>query len=466
MNFPLSIYRSKCYPFIAWITAVSFFAFQFILRLWLGLNVTQVSQHFNIGAADFGLLAASYYYGYAGFQLPIALAMERWGVRVMVAGSCILASLAFYLFNYTTNFELALLGRFCLGVGSASGFLGVSKVVSDCFSQAAYGRMIGFSFSLGLLGAVYGGRPISLLLEKHFWQDIAGILSVIGIIIGFIAYFLLYGKVQLANLRPFWIENKANTQDIELKKDADIEVKSGKQPAVKASYTAFLRPILRKDIIILALVNLLLVGVLEGFADVWGISFLEKAYNLNKSDAAGVVSLIFFGMLFGGPCLDYLSSKYGNFRVIAGCGCVIIAIFAMLLYPVAYNYNLFWALFFLLGIACCYQVLLLSAGTKRVELHEVAVTVAFLNSANMLGGSFFHTIIGNIMLYAAKMGSFYAEISSEVTPAIKPAELEGSKEIAVVLTSYSLQAYQYALLVIPVAALVGVILILSLKKQS
>ena len=66
--------------------------------------------------------------------------------------------------------------------------------------------------------------------------------------------------------------------------------------------------------------NLLMVGSLEGFADVWGVPYLTKAYGLEKGEAAGLVSFIFVGMLFGGPLLAYFAKKAGHYAIIAACG--------------------------------------------------------------------------------------------------------------------------------------------------
>ena len=72
----------------------------------------------------------------------------------------------------------------------------------------------------------------------------------------------------------------------------------------------------------------------------------------------------------------------------------------------------------------------------------LGVTVALLNCINMLGGSFFHTCIGKVM------DIFW---TGEFTQT-------GLKQ-------YSLEAYQHALSVIPVCAVLGATMILWLKKR-
>ena len=175
-------------PFFMWLFPLLFFSYQFILRLWPGLMMHQIMEQFAIDASHFGILAACYYYGYASMQIPVAILLDRFGARKIVFLFAVICGFATVMFTYTSNFYLAALSRFLIGAGSAVGFLGISKVVSEWFSKEQYARMIAFSFTVGLLGAIYGGKPISLLIETYNWQKVALTLALISIMLGCGAY--------------------------------------------------------------------------------------------------------------------------------------------------------------------------------------------------------------------------------------------------------------------------------------
>lgn len=106
------------------------------------------------------------------------------------------------------------------------------------------------------------------------------------------------------------------------------------------------------------------------------------------------------------------------------------------------NWWLLSALFFTIGLMCCYQVIVFAAGSTLVSNKQLGITIAFLNCINMLGGSFFHTVIGKIMDY-------YWE--GNLTQ-------NGLKQ-------YSLSSYHHALMVIPACALLGTVLIYLLHRH-
>ena len=48
-------------PYAMWVFPLSFFTYQFILRLWPSLMMQQIMQQFQVDATGFGLLASVYY---------------------------------------------------------------------------------------------------------------------------------------------------------------------------------------------------------------------------------------------------------------------------------------------------------------------------------------------------------------------------------------------------------------------
>lgn len=355
-------------PFVMWFFPVAFFAYQFILRLWPGLMMQGIMEQLAIDASQFGLLAAFYYYGYAGMQIPVAVLLDRYGARRVILFFALLCGAGTLMFTLTHHWLIACLSRFLIGAGSAVGFLGVSKVISDWFPEAHYARMVGFSFSLGLLGAIYGGKPISLLALYYDWHALALVLALLAVVLGLaVTVFLRMPPQPMA----------MGTTGFSLRK-------------FKALLSA-------PSIWVLAIANALMVGSLEGFADVWGVPYLMTAYSIPKSEAALVISFLFAGMLFGGPLLSFASKKMGHYPVISLCGLGMAAVFFMLLSHPSYHKAAFALLFFIIGLLCCYQVLVFAAGARLVHPELLSMTVAFLNCVNMLGGSFFHTLIGHVM---------------------------------------------------------------------
>ncbi|MBP9777356.1 MAG: MFS transporter [Alphaproteobacteria bacterium] len=402
---------STFYPWVMWFFAALFFAYQFIIRVFLGLCVPEIMHKFQIDATEFGFLSAMYYYGYAGMQIPLAFLLDRFGPRLIVSLCCFTCSAALFLFYWAESWYLVLFARFLIGVGSAAGFLGAFKIISLWFPFPTYARMFALTNTVGLLGAVYGGKPVSHLLVLYGWENVLLIIGTAG---------LLLTALIATIIKPYKLSSFYESPSF-----------------IKNFRALFSMPIL----FLIAFGSLLMVGPLEGFADVWGVSYLMEVYSLEKTDASFITSAIFTGMMVGGPLLAYVSEKLkAPTQTISLCGILIAALFAiMLLSNGGLSNKVLFLMMFAVGILCCYQVLIFSMGASLVSPKIRNVSIALLNCINMLGGIFFHTIIG------ALMDVFWTGGAS------------GGQRV------YEAISYEYAIWAIPSAAFSGGLLFLFLR---
>lgn len=403
-------------PWLMWVVPVIFCAFQFVLRLFPGHVQTHLMNDFSIGAGAFGAFSASYYLGYAGFQIPVAILLEKFKPRKVIAISAFSCALGCLILAYTKIWVLAILSRFIIGAGSVTGFLGTTKIVLDWFPSKHHAKMIGISMSIGLLGAVYGGKPISLLIEQFEWRSV---LFCLGVIASFIAIMALV-----------MIKESRLNDNVIFKPE-------------KFSWLTQIRSLLtNKMFVTLAVANFLMVGCLEGFADVWGINYLSIAASINVVDASLLTSFIFIGMLLGMPVLSAIADKTNTHLILtAFCGILMAILLSLLLLnPQMFSTFSLKALMISIGILSGYQALVFAIGEQLVPKILSNTAIATLNCINMLGGAFFHEAIGSLIDLTAKLNISNAS------------------------DGYSLYEYSIGLAVIPIMSVMGGLLLLVYRR--
>ncbi len=321
----------------------------------------------HIDATDVGVLSAVYYFGYAGMQIPVGIMLDRFGPRKVIAGCAFVSAMGTLLFALSDWWVLALLGRFCIGAGSAAGFLGAVKTVRMVFAPEQRTKMLSWTFSIGLLGAVYGGKPVSLLIHQFGWQEVLLFMAFLCALVAGGIYFL------------FPESEEDTTQHVQLR---------------EALVYVFNKPVL----ILIGLAGGLMVGPFECFADVWGISFLQHHFLLSREDASLVAPFIYFGMTFGGPVLGFIASKMSaDYVLTAICGFFMAAIFAAVLWGGQMSVSGLTVLMILVGVLSSYQVIVLSIACRFAPSHLHGLVTSITNGLNMLLGCFFHYGIGSIM---------------------------------------------------------------------
>jgi len=353
---------SRSIAWTVWIIASIFYAYQYILRVMPNIMLDDIMQQFNIGAATFGQFSGVYYIGYSLMHLPIGIMLDRYGPRKIMAGCIFLTVLGLLPLIFADHWIYPIIGRALMGMGSSAAILGVFKIIRMTFSEARFPRMLSLSVMIGLIGAIYGGGPVSYMREVLGYQTVIQCFAIGGIGLALLTYWII------------------------------PEMESSQQSTVVSDIKEVLG---NSRVIWCCLFAGLMVGPLEGFADVWGTAFLKQVYGYDSALAASLPSMIFIGMCFGAPVLSLIAEKVGSYLVtIIGAGIAMaISFFLMIvsqLTPGALSFS-----FVLVGICCAYQILAIYKASTYVREHVAGLTTAVANMIIMIFGYAFHTTIGS-----------------------------------------------------------------------
>ncbi len=358
----------------SWLIASIFYAYQCILRVMPNIMLTDIMRQFNIDAAIFGQFSGSYYIGYCLGHIPIGIMLDRYGPRKVMSMCTLLMVIGLLPIIFAEHWMYPIIGRILIGVGSSAAILGAFKIIRLMFSEQSFTRMLSFSVTIGLVGAIYGGVPVSYLCETYGYKAVVGIFALLGVVFAGIMYTLV----------P------------EIKSDHKTTVISD----LKTVFTN------RKVMLICCLAGLL-VGPMEGFADAWGSEFFKQAYNFDSKTANYLTSMIYIGMLFA-PILSRVAEKTGCYLgTIAGAGIVMLAAFTMLVAGILDPKSIAVG-FFIVGICCAYQILAIYKASTYVPENVVGLTIAVANMIIMSFGYMFHSTIGIVIKSYSSMGGALA----------------------------------------------------------
>lgn len=357
-----------------WCIASIFYAYQYILRVMPNIMLPDMMQQFHMDAAIFGQFSGAFYVGYCVMHLPIGILLDRYGPKYVMSACMLLTVIGLLPMLFAEHWVYPILGRLLIGVGSSAAILGVFNIVRITFSEQHFTRMLSFSVTIGLMGAIYGGVPISHSCIAYGYQTVVAMLAGFGVLFAGLTY-LCVPKIASRPYTPI-------LQDLK---------------AVFAN---------RQVMWVCALAGLM-VGPMEGFADAWGSEFLKQAYRLDTNTANYITSMIYMGMCFA-PLLSRVAEQTGYYlRTIAGAGVVMLVAFIMLLAGMLTASSM-PVVFFLVGICCAYQVLAIYKASTYAPAHVAGLATAVANMVIMSFGYGFHSIIGVVIEAFKSHGGAYA----------------------------------------------------------
>jgi len=146
---------------------------------------------FGLSASDLGLLAAVLFVAYAGAQLPVGVALDRYGARRVQTALATLSGFAFLLCAVSNDVFTLGLGRFLTGIGISAGLMAMLKANTQWFAKHRVAAMTGSGVFIGGMGGILATLPLQALLPLVGWRGGFAILAVMSFAIAAWIWFSL-----------------------------------------------------------------------------------------------------------------------------------------------------------------------------------------------------------------------------------------------------------------------------------
>jgi MFS family permease len=151
--------------------------FSALLRAVTATLAPAFSSELGLRAADLGLLAGAYFFGFAAMQLPLGRALDRFGPRRVLVALLALAVLGCAGFALAGGLPGLIAARALIGVGVAACLMAPLTCFRHHFTPAAQLRANSWMLMTGSLGMLASTLPVQWLLPVIGWR---GLFWVVG----------------------------------------------------------------------------------------------------------------------------------------------------------------------------------------------------------------------------------------------------------------------------------------------
>lgn len=250
----------------------------------LGVAAVDAQERFSAGASAVSLFLVLQLAVYAGLQVPVGVALDRFGSRRLILAGAMTMAAGQLVLALAGDVPTAVAARVLVGAGDAMTFISVLRVVSLWFPGRMVPLITQLTGILGQLGSVLAAYPLVALLHGTSWE---------ATFLGAAATGLLVAVLVLVALRdaPGGTVRGPAVGLAELRRTlAD----TWREPGTRIGlYTH-------------------LVTQFSGtvFALLWGYPFLVVGQGLAPSTAAGLLTLLVVVGMAVGPVLGRLCGRW------------------------------------------------------------------------------------------------------------------------------------------------------------
>lgn len=416
MNFAIAHPAKQDYlnyftPYFVCFSAGLFFLFEFFQLNFFDVINDSLRLDFNLNAHQLSWMSSIYVWANVLFLIPAGVLLDKFSTRTLVLFCSFVCALATLGFAFTHSFVLATFFHAVTGIGNAFCFVSCMILVARWFEPNRQAFVVGCIITMAFLGGMVAHAPLAYLNQNYGWRYALTVDAIMGFLIWFWMFWTVYD-------RPKDIDCNHGSQS---KGSPFLSVLSNTQNILAGLYTACLNlPILV-------------------FCALWGVTYLSVVYQLDKMMASKIISMIYFGSIFGCPLMGLITDYFGSYKRIMFWGAIFSALsLIMIILGHDWSPTQLALLFFLVGFFTSTQVISYPLIAKINHPADAARATSIASIIIMGGGGLGQILFGYLTHYHA--GNLHS--------------------------AYQIEDLQFAAWIFPVAIVLALLALIPLQEKN
>lgn len=340
----------------------------------LGVIAPELSADLALSPAMLGAANGMFFAAILVMQLPVGIALDRLGPRLVVAGLSVIAVLGLVLQGLATDGTTLLVARALIGIGCAASFMSAVVLCARWYAGGDMTLALSRIFALSQIGILLAGAPLAWLAGWLGWRE------------AFLISALLTGLAALAWWRL--------VQDDPPDKPAPTRKPESLMEALRGQFSIWRLPGLSR---VLAL-HLVAYAAAATVIGLWAGPYLADVHGLDanaRGRALAVMGLAMpIGLLLVGPLEKHFFPRAA--LVTAGAALSALMLIGLALWPTP---PLPVALGLLVGLIffSSYPVLLVTEARGLFPDHLVGRGATTVNMAQLVGSALLPLLVGLVI---------------------------------------------------------------------
>ncbi len=346
------------------LVAALFCGYQVYMQAAPGSMVSELMFGLNIDLVGVGLLASSLSYSYLLFQMPAGHLLDRFGGKHLLPLAILLVAGGSVLFAFANTLWQAVLGRILMGGGSAFAIVGSFLLAAEWYPARWFALLVGLFEMAGMSGGMGATTIFPTIVDAYGWRTGMIINAVAGLVLAIAAFTVIGDGERLT------------------------------APEGAGEMTGDFQLYFRRTLLLNALYGLCMFGMVNVFAMLWGLPFLETLYPDNQSGAGVGLACMYLFIALGTLFSGWLAGVLNQCRILMMVGAFIAFNCLVIILYVPMPLFLMMLVLSLFGFASGFYSLAFLQSRQIAPSHKLGQVMAVINGSMLIAGILFQPLIG------------------------------------------------------------------------
>ena len=140
------------------------------LRNSVGVIAPDLASELDLSASQIGLLSSAFFFSFAAAQIPLGIALDRYGPRRCMLFCAAIAVAGALIFAYAPSPGWLIAARILMGLGSSCYLMAPLALYAKRFPPDRFATLVGFQIGLGSLGTLLATAPFAFAAATVGWR--------------------------------------------------------------------------------------------------------------------------------------------------------------------------------------------------------------------------------------------------------------------------------------------------------
>jgi len=380
MQSPSGTPGTRIVPLVGALAAI-YLVSQF-LRNSVGVIAPDLAGEIGLSAGEIGVLSSAFFFAFAAAQLPLGIAIDRYGPKRCMLACAVIALVGTIEFAFATTPAGLIMARALMGLGSSCYLMAPLALYARRFPPERFTVLAGIQLSIGTIGTLFVTAPLA-------WASAA---------IGWRTTFLVVASLLIVC---------AGLVAIVVREDRG-EFEATHRETLRESLGGVLEVARMRGFMPLFLMHTMSYASYVLIVGLWGGPFLAHVHGYGLTTRGDVLMLPAISHIIGVVVWGHTQRLFGTYKPLVLAGAIATAA-ALLLLAAVGRLEPFWLVVWMaiFGFLPAYFPVLLAHGRSLLPPHLVGRGITLFNIGT-IGGTFVVQLVsgGLIDLFPAQNGTY------------------------------------------------------------